>query len=130
MTITILGIRRVQIRPNEAIFGLVADVEIDDGITTYATSVGGIPDGLTRAQIQTALDNRFDEVWSVASQGKPIIASILENPDLNVLMVAAALALVMVDEINVLRSEHGLAPRTAQQAYNAVRAKYIKLGQE
>ena len=34
-----------------------------------------------------------------------------------------AFALVVLDEINVLRGQHGLAPRTIAQLKNAVRAK-------
>lgn len=34
-----------------------------------------------------------------------------------------AFALVMLDEINLLRAQHQLAPRTPQQLKNAVRAK-------
>lgn len=144
MTITILNVRRAQIRPDEAIFGLVADVEITDGVDTYATAVGGIPDGLTRSQVQMVLDNRFDEVWAVATaKGAPLTsANVLDNPNLDMRRVAIALALVLRDrDEHIINSINALAdflgvpqvnrpePVTPQQVYNAVRAKYIELGQ-
>lgn len=37
--------------------------------------------------------------------------------------VLRALALVLLDEVNILRAQHSLPPRTAAQARNAIRAK-------
>jgi hypothetical protein len=129
MPVEILEIRTVN---NE--FGepdsYVVEFEISNGQGAYLWRIGGIQLGTTKAQAAQYLQNHFDEIYEAAEKGNEPAPDLVDNPHIEVRRVLKALALVMVDEINILRAEHGLAPRTDQQAYNAVRAKYIKLGQE
>ena len=38
-------------------------------------------------------------------------------------ILVEAIVLIMMDEINILRAEHGLSPRTKQQLINAIENK-------
>lgn len=42
-------------------------------------------------------------------------------------MLAEAIALITKDEINILRQQHGLPPRTNQQLLDAIEAKLASL---
>jgi hypothetical protein len=126
MPVEILEIRTVN---NE--FGepdsYVVEFEISNGQGAYLWRIGGVPLSMTKQQAATYLQNHFDEIYAAAEEGNEPAPDLVDNPHIDARRVLKALVLVMIDEINILRAEHGLAPRTAQQAYNAVRERYLEL---
>lgn len=107
--------------------------EIEDGGPTYLWRHGNIPLGLDEAQIEAWLEDpaRFAELYAAAERrGEPAPTNILDNPNIDELRALAASLLVILDQINVLRVRAGLPEISRQQAYSAIRDKYIELGQE
>lgn len=94
-----------------------ADIEITDAGTTYAWRVGGIP---IAEDTQTHLDSRVDELWRVAEQKGEPVDTLAQQPTRALLK---AFALLVLDELNTLRAEHGLPQRTPQQLVNAIKNK-------
>lgn len=92
------------------------EIIITSGPNSYLWSVGGLP--LT-GNLQTVLDAREVELWGVAQAGGRIV----DLYELTLKRTLKAFALVMLDEINILRVQAGLAARTAAQAEAALRAK-------
>lgn len=98
-----------------------ADIIISSGQTAYLWSVGGLP---VSGNLQTVLDARESELWSVASvSGRPV-----DLYELAVKRVLKAFALVMLDEINALRQQAGLGARTGAQIEAALKAKLKSAG--
>lgn len=89
---------------------------ITSGPSSYLLSIGGLP--LT-GNLQAILDAREAEFWTQAEAGgRP--ADLYEITTKRALR---AFALVMLDEINILRVQAGLSARTAAQAQAALLAK-------
>jgi hypothetical protein len=78
------------------------------------------PGALALAELQARFDAREAELWRVA-QAKRYAADVWERIPLKRLLKAEAL--VIMDEINILRQRAGLAPRTADQIVTAIKAK-------
>jgi hypothetical protein len=114
MTIEILSIEAITDAITGDVSGQQVEIEIDNGGPVYQISVG-VP--LGEPDIQAHLDGRFAELWAYA-QAKG------QSQDIYVSRrVIKALALVILDEINILRGVAGLAPRSASQIEGAIRAK-------
>lgn len=94
----------------------VATIIISSGSETYLYLVGGLP--LT-GNLQTILDAREAELFTAAqAKGKPV-----DLYEIVTRRVLKAFVLVVLDEVNILRQQAGLAPRTAGQIDNALKAK-------
>lgn len=78
------------------------------------------PGNLLENELQAHFDGREDELWIMAD-AKQYAPDIYEH--LKSKWVLKALAAVMLDEINTLRQQHGLAARTAEQLREAVKGK-------
>lgn len=93
-----------------------ADIIISDGNDSYLWGVGGLP---LEGDLQAILDARFDELWAAASvRRRPV-----DLYEITAKRVLKAFALVVLDEINILRQQHGLAQRTAGQIEDAIKNK-------
>lgn len=97
------------------------DIIITSGPNSYLWSVGGLP--LT-GDLQAILDAREAELFTQAQVGGRVV----DLYEVTIKRVLKAFALVVMDEINILRIQAGLAPRTAGQIDNALRAKLKGLG--
>lgn len=75
---------------------------------------------LLEEELQAHFDGREDELWQIAdaNQYAPDLYERLEPR-----RVLKAFAGVMLDEVNILRGQHGLAPRTAEQLRDAIKGK-------
>jgi len=78
------------------------------------------PGTLQQADLQAHFDAQEAELWRVA-QEKRYPVDVWERIPLKRLL--KAFALVVLDEINILRQRAGLAPRTADQIVGAIKAK-------
>lgn len=78
------------------------------------------PGELAEAELQAHLDAQEAELWRVA-QEKAYPVDLWANVPLKRLL--KAFALVVLDEINVLRVEAGLAERTPAQIITAIKGK-------
>lgn len=78
------------------------------------------PGALALADLQAHFDAQEADLWRVA-QEKRYPVDVWERIPLKRLL--RAFALVVLDEINVLRQREGLAPRTAEQIVGAIKAK-------
>lgn len=92
------------------------EVIITSGPSSYLLSIGGLP--LT-GNLQTILDAREAELWTQAQAGGRVV----DLYEITLKRSLRAFASVMLDEINILRVQAGLQPRTAAQAEAALRAK-------
>lgn len=70
----------------------------------------------------TAAQNEIDNAPDASNQ---LDASGLIN---HLSIAQQATVLAIIDEINILRNLHGLAPRTPQQAFQAIKDKALTLG--
>ena len=78
------------------------------------------PGSLGKGDLQGHFDANEDELWTVA-QAKQYSVNIFERVPLK--RVLKAFALVVLDEINILRGVAGLAERTPSQIITAIKAK-------
>jgi len=76
--------------------------------------------------VKTVTSNEWRKIWTVRPKTSGEL-DIEANADADRIFIRdktlKAFALVVLDEINLLRAEHSLAPRTAIQLRNAVRDK-------
>lgn len=114
MTITILDVTTLDVDfvpPSRT-----AIIEITDGVDTYKWSVGGLP---IIGDLQPLLDAREAELWAKAqARAEPV-----NIYDVTPKQIVKALALVMLDEVNALRTAAGLQPRTGAQLLAAIKGK-------
>lgn len=78
------------------------------------------PGTLTEGELQAHFDAREADLWRVA-QVKQYTPDVFERVPLK--RVLKAFALVVLDEVNILRAEAGLSERTADQIVSAIKAK-------
>lgn len=78
------------------------------------------PGTLALAELQAHFDAQEAELWRVAQEKRYPVDVWERIPEKRLLK---AEALVMLDEINILRTRAGLAPRTADQIVTAIKAK-------
>lgn len=78
------------------------------------------PGDLEESELQAHFDARAAELWRVA-QAKRYPPDVWERIPLKRLL--KAFALVLLDEINLLRERAGLQPRTADQIATAIKGK-------
>jgi len=91
-------------------------IEITDGVATYQLNVGGIP---AVGDALTYLNSISAELWIEAvARAVPVDPFSLKER-----MVLKAFAGVVLDEINLLRTNAGLTPRTATQLRTAIKNK-------
>lgn len=115
MTIEIISTSSYTLQPTGETFRH-CEIIISDGTDTYRWGVGGLP---MAGNLQTILNAREPELWAGAqAEGRPV-----DLYELTVKRVLRAFALVMLDEINILRVQAGLPARTAAQAEAALKAK-------
>lgn len=103
---------------NEELSVRHAEIIITNGAESYLLGIGGLP--LT-GNLQTILGSREAELWSLAqTKGK-----LVDLYELTIKRVMKAFALVVLDEINILRQTLtvGLPPRTASQIETAIKNK-------
>lgn len=94
-------------------------LEISQGPEAYmlpATAPGELAEG----DLQAYFDGREAELWAVA-QEKQYPVDLFER--VQVKRVLKAFALVVLDEINILRQRAGMPERTADQIITAIKAK-------
>jgi hypothetical protein len=104
---------------------------------------GDVPENFTVGQAQAWLETNFDEVYAYAVERGKIAPHLIDNPHVDIQRLLKALGLVLrdrdeyiIDHINALADYLGVPqvnrpqPVTPQQVYDAVRDKYIELGQE
>jgi hypothetical protein len=101
-----------------------ARFDITDGVDTYSFSQSGLAVGLDRAAIQSALNARKDWLWGLAKQ-KEHDSEIFKH--VTKWRLIKALMLVILDEINLLRSELALNARTTEQITTAIKTKLEEL---
>ncbi len=78
------------------------------------------PGTLQQVELQAHFDAQEADLWRVAQQ-KRYTVDVWERIPLKRLL--KAFALVVLDEINILRTRAGLVPRTADQIVTAIKAK-------
>lgn len=78
------------------------------------------PGTLAEGELQAYFDTREAELWGVA-QAKAYPVDVFER--VAVKRVLKAFALVVLDEVNILRVEAGLTERTADQIITAIKAR-------
>lgn len=78
------------------------------------------PGTLDAVDLQAHFDAREAELWRVASAKQYTVDVWQRIPHKRLLR---AFALVVLDEVNVLRERAGLTPRTADQIVTAIKAK-------
>lgn len=95
-------------------------IEITDGLDTFLLST---TESGTTAEIdlQAALDAREPELWLVAQQKAIEPDSVFTNTTAQ--RILKAFALVVLDEINILRGAAALPPRTTEQLRQAIKLK-------
>lgn len=118
MTIEIVEIKTIQDETGADVAQHAEIIILDSG-TDYAWRVGGIP--LDEPDVQSYLEARESRYLQAA------IAAQAESPELykNVTTwrILKAFALVVLDEINILRQSAGLSQRSASQIENAIKTK-------
>lgn len=92
------------------------EVVITSGPSSYLLSIGGLP--LT-GNLQTLLDSQESQRWAEAQAGGRVV----DLYEVTTKRALRAFALVMLDEINILRVQAGLQARTGAQAQAALLAK-------
>lgn len=95
-------------------------IEITDGIDIYVlpTTESG---SVAESDLQAALDAREPELFLVAQQKAIAPDSVFTNTTAQ--RIVKAFALVVLDEINILRGVAALPPRTTEQLRQAIKLK-------
>jgi hypothetical protein len=91
------------------------------GGQSYLWSVGGLP---LEGDLQAILNAREAELFAAAQAGGRVV----DLYELNLKRVVKACALVILDEINILRQRAGLTPRTAGMIDDAIKGKLKGMG--
>lgn len=93
-----------------------AEIIISNGAASYLWSVGGLP---LAGDLQAVLEAREAELFAQAQAGgRPV-----DLYEIATKRVLKAFALVVLDEINILRQRAGLANRTAAMIDDAIKTK-------
>lgn len=95
-------------------------IDIDDGIDSYLLPVG-LPGSVAEGDLQATLEAKEVALFAKA-EAKGISQNELYTR-VATRRVVKALALVTLDEINILRTAAALAPRTAAQLRAAIKTK-------
>lgn len=103
------------------------ELVLDGPQGAYQYRRGDIPPNVTKAQAQAYIEANFDELYADAVARGEVAGDLIRNPNLDLQRALEAMARVMVDAINQLRSIAGLPDMTYQQAYDALRARYLEL---
>lgn len=93
-----------------------AEIIITSGPSSYLLSVGGL---LLTGNLQSILEAREGELFSAAQAGGRVV----DLYEVTARRVLKAFALVMLDEINILRVQAGLSARTGAMIENAIKSK-------
>lgn len=113
MTVEIVEVRSISLG---VINARQAEIIITSGPNSYLWSAGGLP--LT-GDLQAILEAREAELFAQAqTAGRPV-----DLYELATKRVLKAFALVVLDELNILRTRAGLANRTAGMIDDAIKAK-------
>lgn len=96
--------------------GRQALIVITNAGQSLMLNVGNLP--LT-GDLQAALDAREAELWTAAQ----VSGEVVDLYSIALKRVLKAVALVILDEINILRQRAGLAARSAGQIDDAIKAK-------
>ena len=115
MTIEIISTSSYKIEPTDEIFRQ-AEIIITSGATSFMWTVGGLS---VAGDLQAILDGREAELWVAAQAGGRTV----DLYELALKRVLKAFALVILDELNILRTRAGLAIRTAGMIDDAIKAK-------
>ena len=116
MTIEILDIQtKTNLGGNTPLSRYVSFI-ISDGIDAFFWGVGGLP---LAGNLQDILDSQETTLFQ-AAQAKGKTFDIFEVTERRVLK---ALTLVILDEINLLRQQHGLPDRSESQIRGAIKSK-------
>lgn len=113
MTIEILETKTINIG---AVQARQVEIIVTSGPDAYLWIVGGLP---LAGNLQTILEAREVDLFAAALAGGRVV----DLYEITLKRTLRAFALVMLDEINILRVQAGLQPRTAAQAEAALRAK-------
>lgn len=116
MTVEIIS---AELKTAEGITFWHCNLEVTNTGTTYALPATA-PGTLTEGQLQAHFDADETNLWGIAST-KQYPADIYENVASE--RILKAFALVVLDEINILRNREGLALRTASQIKTAIKNK-------
>lgn len=93
-----------------------AEIIITSGATSFLWTVGGLP---ANGDLQAVLDGRETELWTAAQAGgRPV-----DLYELTGKRVLKAFALVVLDELNILRTRAGLAARTGAMIDDAIKSR-------
>lgn len=95
-------------------------IEIDNGVDGYllpVTLAGSIAEGDLQAALEAKEAALFAKAQTKGMQPDELYTRLATK------RVLKAFALVVLDEINILRGQHALAARTAAQLRTAVKAK-------
>lgn len=95
-------------------------IEITDGFDTYL-STATEPGSTAEGDLQTALEAREADLFAVAA-AKGVVPDVTYG-GVDIRKVLKAFALVVLDEVNILRGNDGLADRTVDQLRAAVKNK-------
>jgi hypothetical protein len=95
-------------------------IEITDGVDTYLLPTTE-PGTTAEIDLQTVLDSREAELFQVAEQKGILPDAVFTLTSEK--RIIKAFALVVLDEINLLRTEAGLTARTTEQLRQAIKNK-------
>jgi len=115
MTIEIISTNNYTIQPTNESFRSI-EIVVTSGAESYLWSVGGLP---PVGDLQAILDAREAELFAVAAAGGRAV----DLYEIDLKRVLKAVALVVMDEINILRQQAGLPLRTAGQMADAIKAR-------
>jgi hypothetical protein len=116
MTIEII---EAELQNIEEINFWVCWLEVNQGSETYLLPATA-PGDLQRTDLQTYFETNEAELFQLAREKAILPDDIYDHITRRVLK---AFALVVLDEVNLLRSQHGLVERTAAQLRTAVKSK-------
>jgi len=97
----------------------ICQLQITQGPETWMLPTTA-PGTMQQADLQAYFDAREADLWRVAQEKRYPVDVWERIPSKRLLK---AFALVLLDEVNVLRQRAGLAPRTAEQVAEAIKAK-------
>ena len=113
MTIEIVEIKTISLG---TISARQAEIIISSGASSYLWRVGNLP---LAGDLQAILEAREAELFAQAQAGGRVV----DLYELATRRVLKAFALVVLDELNILRTRAGLANRTAGMIDDAIKAK-------
>lgn len=116
MTIEIIETRVVTDLETGGTSARLVEIIISSNGDSYLWTVGGLP---VEGNLQTILDGREAELLAAAQAG----GRSADLYELALKRVLKAFALVVLDEVNILRQRANLTPRTAGQINDAIKAK-------